>query len=71
MLKSRAERSALGVASYMPVVDLGLNFTTSKNLTSEAHSFADIYLVMVTFECFYVLILLEFVREFVTSRGEI
>ena len=37
MLEPRAERSALGAASDVAVVDVGLNFCESKNLTAESH----------------------------------
>ena len=33
MLESKAERSALGAAPDIAVVDVGLNFSMSKNLT--------------------------------------
>ena len=37
MLESRAERSALGAAPDVAVVDVGLNFFESKDLTAESH----------------------------------
>ena len=38
MLESRAERSTLGAASNIAaVVDVGLNFFESKDLTAESH----------------------------------